>query len=1140
MFSLVVCTLTALSADLGAKEKEKQVLILNSYHHGLSWTDDIVSGIRSIFGGKTKNIKLQIEYMDTKRVFDEQYIHALYELYKYKYAHRQPELIISSDDNAFNFLRQYRDEIFPGIPVVFCGVNYFNETYLQGYKLFTGVNEKPDIRASIDIALTFHPNTTQVAVVIEDTTTGQKYYDELLRIIPEFQKSVKFLVLKDLEMDAILDKVRSLPPDSFVLYCPFSRDAAGQFFEFSESASLIAANSPVPVYGVHTFGLGGGIVGGMLTSGYYQGEAAATMALQILQGESIEQIPVLYDSPNRYMFDYSQLMSFGIKESELPAESIIINAPRSFYAENKQLVWEVVIGLVFLLSIILVTLYLNIVKRRKAEDAFRKAEEKYQSIFENAVEGISQTTPDGYILIANQVLAKMLGYESPEELIFSVNEEHVQLYVHPDEEDEFKRLIYEHGEVFDFETQWYHKDGHVLWISISARYYQDANGNEIYEGMTTDISKRKHLEERIQEQHEFLRSVLDALPHPYYVINVKDYTIEMANRAAQYSESSMKLFCFNHICGFDSPCSNNDLSCAIQEVRKTNRSVMIEHILKTKEGKENIYEIHASPIFDDDGKFIQILEYHLDVTERKQAEKALKKANRELETRVDELSTLNHIIQTLATVTNLQAALNIIVRQMVQLFQVSSSGIGLLNTEQTVLKIVAQYARNGNMPSAIGTNIPLAENDLTTQVIETRQPLVIPDAQTNPMAVPMHDLMRRQGIYCVLLVPLLARGKVIGTIGIDTDQPGRVFTSSEVTLAETIAGQIAGTIEIARLFEEEQRQRKMAEQAFEDLKTTQSQLIQSEKMAALGQLIAGIAHEINTPLGAARASIGSISNALKETIQKLPLLFQRLSSEQQEEFFALVERILHSQKALTSREERKYKRALRRQLEAQGIHDADSVADTFVDMGIYDDVVPFISLLKNDRCGCLLQTAYNLSLQQRHSDNIATAVERASKIVFALKSYARYDESEQKTLADITEGIELVLTLYHNQLKRGIELITHYEDVPAIKCFPAELDQVWTNLLHNAVHAMNGQGTLEIRVSQQEETIIVQMTDSGTGIPKEIQERIFEPFFTTKPTGEGSGLGLDIVRKIINKHQGTIDFESQPGRTTFRVLLPIE
>jgi signal transduction histidine kinase len=120
-----------------------------------------------------------------------------------------------------------------------------------------------------------------------------------------------------------------------------------------------------------------------------------------------------------------------------------------------------------------------------------------------------------------------------------------------------------------------------------------------------------------------------------------------------------------------------------------------------------------------------------------------------------------------------------------------------------------------------------------------------------------------------------------------------------------------------------------------------------------------------------------------------------------------------------------------------------------------------------------------------------------------------------------------------------VEVIRNYQASPSILCYPDELHQVWTNLLHNALQAMNNRGTLTIDVTQHQPSVIVSFTDSGKGIPPDIQSKIFEPFFTTKPVGEGSGLGLYIVNKIINKHKGTLKVESIPGQTTFTVSLPI-
>ena len=322
-----------------------------------------------------------------------------------------------------------------------------------------------------------------------------------------------------------------------------------------------------------------------------------------------------------------------------------------------------------------------------------------------------------------------------------------------------------------------------------------------------------------------------------------------------------------------------------------------------------------------------------------------------------------------------------------------------------------------------------------------------------------------------------------------------------------------------------------------DLKDAQDQLIQSEKMATLGNLMAGIAHEINTPLGAIKASIEGIldnDGSYKNFYQLIKLL----NDQEIQLFFEMIDESINYKMTLSSKEERQTKRKLRRELEDMGISEAYDIADMMSDLHLLEFVNKYEALVKHENNLQIFRTAIEITVQYRNGSTIKIAVDKASKIIFALKSYSHFDREDEFIEADIIQSIENVITLYSNQLKQGTELVKHYQEIPLVKCLPDQLGQVWTNLISNAIHAMNGLGKLTIEVKNKPKSVIVCIIDSGTGIPEDVAQHIFTPFFTTKSSGEGSGLGLDLVKKIIDKHGGWISFASEPGNTAFSVEIP--
>jgi len=329
------------------------------------------------------------------------------------------------------------------------------------------------------------------------------------------------------------------------------------------------------------------------------------------------------------------------------------------------------------------------------------------------------------------------------------------------------------------------------------------------------------------------------------------------------------------------------------------------------------------------------------------------------------------------------------------------------------------------------------------------------------------------------------------------------------------------------------------ESSLNDLKATQTQLIQSEKMASLGQLVASVAHEINTPIGAVKSSGRSIADALEQTLEDLPRLFDILEHEHRRLFMKLISHTKGQTDVLSTREERAITREATRQLEEAGINEARHKASSLVQLRAQSSLGEYLPLLRHAEGDFILSTANGVATIVNSTHNINTAVDRVAKIVFALKSFSRINLSGEMIDADLHEGLETVLTIYHSQIRQGTELVRHYEKIAPLRCLPDELNQVWTNLIHNALQAMKHQGTLTVGIRRAGDEAVVSIGDSGCGISEAIRGKIFDAFFTTKPAGEGSGLGLDIVRKIVDKHNGRIDVQSEVGvGTTFLVHLP--
>jgi signal transduction histidine kinase len=317
-----------------------------------------------------------------------------------------------------------------------------------------------------------------------------------------------------------------------------------------------------------------------------------------------------------------------------------------------------------------------------------------------------------------------------------------------------------------------------------------------------------------------------------------------------------------------------------------------------------------------------------------------------------------------------------------------------------------------------------------------------------------------------------------------------------------------------------------------------------DKLMALGKLSAGLAHELNNPAAAARRAAQHLGERL-QTLNRLCLTLshQTLTGEQiafLTEFQREAAECLTAAPALDPLAESEREEVIGDWLEARQIGEGWELAPTFVRAGLHlEELEELAECMKGQALNDALHWLEAAWSSQELVREIEHSMARISDLVRAIKEYSYMDRAALQEV-DVHQGLENTLVILGHKLKRGVTVIREYaSDLPRITAYGGALNQIWTNLIVNAIDAMNGQGKLWVRTSAKPDHILVEIGDDGSGIPPEIQGRIFDPFFTTKPQGEGSGLGLDTVYRIIQKHHGAISFRSKPGDTCFQVRLPL-
>lgn len=490
--------------------KEKSVLILNSCNNENSivsgnksrdWSSEIISSINSEFINTKKDVDVKVQYMDSNDNFGGEYWKRTYDLYKYKYKYKDSkfDVVITLNDNAFNFLLKYGDDLFPNIPVVFSGVYNFNKSMINNHPYFTGILKNPDVKSTIDIALKLHPNTKQIFAIIgknSDSIYRKKTIEGLSLL---YKDKVSFFICDDDDIGKVKEKINMLAKDTVIYFDGTFKDN-GEDISLTKTTEILFKDSNIPIYSTYYIDLNKESVGGVITNGSDLGKEIGLLALRVLNGEKPSNIPVTEDCSHNYEFNYNKLKQFNIDLSALPKESEIVNKPTKFYNISKTQIFYLVVSSIFIITLAVFFIIINIYKRRLAERLLFDSESTLGAVMDSTPNIIYMRNSKGKFLKANNTVLNLLniseedfGNKSIDELSnLSVDSKHVlENWMNHDEETWKKGTMYRSEEVIQDNKNGIYKFYDTLRIPLF-------NDNGARRGLILfglDITDNKHNEE---------------------------------------------------------------------------------------------------------------------------------------------------------------------------------------------------------------------------------------------------------------------------------------------------------------------------------------------------------------------------------------------------------------------------------------------------------------------------------------------------------------------------------------------------------------------------------------------------------------------------------------------------------------------
>ena len=502
LFVLVILLLPP-PLQAGAETGKKNILFLNSYHNGYRWSDGLLEGVRSTLNDSEYKIDLQIEYMDAKKFPYTDVSQNLFSLYKKKFKDETFDIIVTSDNDALNFINEYRNNLFPGVPVVFCGVNDLQDAdFSQGN--ITGVVESFDFISTVEVAKKLHPEKKRLIILTDESTTGTAIRKQIENISSESSTGIKVESWIQLSIAEAQKRVETLPDDTMLFIAPYYQTTAdGVFYTSEEVSEAVYQHSSVPIYTAWEFMVGHGAVGGRVLSSFEQGKMAGRMALQVLGGTPVEDIPIVKEPAGLYLFDHIVMEKLNIDQKLLPADRKIINTPATIYAISKDFFWAIIVSL-FLLVIALVSVVATMLERRKVELKIKDQLTFQETLMDTIPQLVSWKNLEGKFLGANQAFTNFFGIKDTQYVEGYATEDIIADSDYAEWSTSIDlQILKTHKSFLKMQRQVTDQANNVAWIEVNKVALKGQGGRLLGVLSTAEnITKEKNLERQLLQSQK--------------------------------------------------------------------------------------------------------------------------------------------------------------------------------------------------------------------------------------------------------------------------------------------------------------------------------------------------------------------------------------------------------------------------------------------------------------------------------------------------------------------------------------------------------------------------------------------------------------------------------------------------------------